>query len=351
MGNIKFNDNELNKIGLYELPGIYSQPPSSIPQYNTPITPKENMIRFFKGESLEWLPNQVRDNNELQPKCMPDALARSKGGVDWFGIEWQYEPLSRAAMVKPGTRRLSDITNWEEEIIFPDLSLIDWEKDFNENYSHTIPNERFTCFTIVNGLFERLADLTSMEDAFVYLLTEKEDLTNFFEKLTDWHIELIKIAKKYYYADMILLHDDMGAQKSAFFSPQLYDELLVPHYQRITEAAHKEGMFIALHSCGNVLTHIPYFIKAGFDGWQGQDSCNDKGKIMEEYGDKIAQLSNLVIPANVSNEEAIKIIHDKVDTIGSKGRYACRLRDENPNRDIDLADELYRYSRIKYYKG
>ncbi|MFR4671323.1 MAG: hypothetical protein ACLT69_16090 [Intestinibacter bartlettii] len=30
-------------------------------------------------------------------------------------------------MVKPGTRRLDDITNWES-LVFPDLSAIDWQK-------------------------------------------------------------------------------------------------------------------------------------------------------------------------------------------------------------------------------
>ena len=30
------------------------------------------------------------------------------------------------------------------------------------------------------------------------------------------------------------------------------------------------------------------------------------------------------------------------------GRFACRLKDEKPDRAVNLADELYRYSRIKY---
>ena len=59
-------------------------------------------------------------------------MARCKGGIDWFGIEWEYEPKTNAAMVKPGTRRLDDITNWES-LVFPDLSAIDWQKDYEEN--------------------------------------------------------------------------------------------------------------------------------------------------------------------------------------------------------------------------
>ena len=30
------------------------------------------------------------------------------------------------------------------------------------------------------------------------------------------------------------------------------------------------------------------------------------------------------------------------------GRFACRLRDEKTDRAVNLAEELYRYSREKY---
>ncbi|MGL4547349.1 MAG: hypothetical protein ACRCUV_05080, partial [Eubacterium aggregans] len=101
---------------------------------------------------------------------MPYATARAFGGTDWFGIEWECEPLTKAAMVKPGTRRLSDITQWESEIIWPDLKAIDWQKDYEDNYKDRIADDRFSYFVIVNGLFERTADLTSFEDTFCYLL-------------------------------------------------------------------------------------------------------------------------------------------------------------------------------------
>ena len=306
------------------------------------------MLRLLRGEMPLWVPNQTLDNNAIQPMVMPDARARSFGGTDWFGIEWEYEPLTKAAMVKPGTRRLSDLTNWREELVFPDLSAIDWQKDYEENYKGRIAEDRLSYFVIVNGLFERLADLTSFEDTFCYLLEEPEELTAFYDKLADWHIELIKIAKEVYHADMILFHDDMGTQRSTFFSPAMYDELFVPQYQKITKAAHDLGMYICLHSCGCISTLMPLIIKAGFDAWEGQDTANDKEAIMKEYGKDLAQLTLYIIPADMSTEDAIADIHKRVDTLASTGRFGCRLRDEKPDREVNLADELYRYSRIKY---
>lgn len=343
-----FDEKELEIIGEYSMPGIYGAPDTIVPKRNTPITPKENMIRMLEGKMPLWVPNQTTDNNAIQPAVMPDANARNHGGIDWFGIEWMYEPLTKAAMVKPGTRRLSDIENWKEEIVWPDLTAIDWKKDYEDNYKGRIAEDRLSYFVIVNGLFERTADLTSFEDAFCALLESPEALTEFYDKLVDWHIDLMRIAKEVYHTDMILFHDDMGTQISTFFSPAVYEELFLPQYQKITKAAHDMGMYICHHSCGCLKTLIPYFIKAGFDAWEGQDSANDKKAIMDEYGNDLAQCTLYIIPADMSDEDAIADVHRRVDELAMTGRYACRLRDEKPDRAVDLAEELYRYSRIRY---
>ena len=345
MANI--ND-ELKVLGQYSMPGIYGVPEIIAPKYNYPITPKENMLRMLNGEMPLWVPNQDIDNNALQPLVMPDAQARNFGGTDWFGIEWMYEPNTKAAMVKPGFIRLDDITRWEEELVFPDLNAIDWKKDYEENYKARIAPERFTYFVIVNGLFERTADLISFEEAFMALLEEPETLTAFYDKLTDWHIQLIKIAHDVYGTDMILFHDDMGTQKSTFFSPDTYRELLLPQYQKITKAIHDMGMYACIHSCGNISTLMPLFIEAGWDAWEGQDTANDKKAIMEQYGKDLAQCTLWMVPAELSDEEAVQHVHQKVDDLARTGRFAARLRDVKGNRGVNLAEELYRYSREMY---
>jgi len=344
-----FNEDELKVTGEYSMPGIYGAPDIIVPKKNFPITPKENMLRMLKGEEMPlWVPNQTTDNNAVQPEVMPDAYARNYGGIDWFGIEWEYEPLTKAAMVKPGTRRLSDITEWKEELVWPDLSEIDWQKDYEENYKDRIAEDRLTYFPIVNGLFERTADLTSFEDTFCYLLEEPEALTEFYDKLVDWHIELFKIARDVYKSDMILFHDDMGTQISTFFSPELYEELFLPQYKKLTDAAHEMGMYIGIHSCGCIATMIPNFVKAGFDAWEGQDSANDKKTLIDEYGKELAQCTLFIVPEDMSDDDAVALIHKTVDELGVTGRYACRLRDMKVDRAVDLADEMYRYSRTKF---
>lgn len=315
-----FNEGELKVIGQYKLPGIYGGSAKTIPKYNRPITPKENMIRYLKGENPLWMPDTRRDCATVCPYVMPDSYARAFGGIDWFGIDWTYEPKVNAAMVTPGTRRLSDITAWEEELIFPDLNAIDWEADVRENYAEGLSNERFTTFVILNGLFERTADLTSFADAFCYLLEEPEALTAFH-----------------------------GIPEQRIFSSATFREIMMPQYQKITKAAHDMGMFIALHSCGNGKVQVPNFIESGFDCWEGQNSANNKQELMDQYGDKLFQMGHVMVGPEVSDEDAVKIVKAAVDGIGKTRRFLPGIMVMG-KRAISVEDECYRYTRELYSK-
>lgn len=343
-----FSEDEMKIVGEYSsAAGFFGKPQPSCPKYNRPVTSRENFEMMLRGEVPYWAPNLLCDCNLLQPLVMKDAAARSFGGIDWFGIDWQFEEASGAPMVRPGTRRLSSLENWREELVWPDLQAIDWEKDYRENFGN-LPEDRPNIFLIVNGCFERLADLTSFADAFCYLIEEPEELNAFFTRLTDWHIELIQIARTYYHADMILFHDDMGTQRSTFFSTKMYVELLQPHYKRMTEAIRQLGMHAAAHSCGCIGAHIPEFINSGFEMWEGQQNANDCPALMRQYGDRLGQIEMLTETAEASSLEQVKaIIKGRLETVGATGRYMCRLYDR-PERMTASHEYMYRLSRQKY---
>lgn len=342
-------EEELKDAGVYPaVPGPYGMPTFPKRRFNTPITAKENFELVKKGEKPVWMMNMPTDFNVIQPEVMPDAYARNHGGIDWFGIDWQFEPLTQAGMVRPGTRRLSDITNWEEELVWPDLNAIDWAADYEKNYAPVMSEDRPTMFIIVNGCFERLADLTSFEDTFCYLLEEEEAVEAFYTRLTQFHIDLMRIAKEYYHADIITFHDDMGTQISSFMSPDTFEEVLLPHYRRMNDAAHEMGLLVNFHSCGCVGNQIENFIKAGFDYWEGQDACNNKVELMEKYGDQLGQVSVFMPSPELSDEEFTAAIEKQVKELGQKGRYIVWFGDMNPNRGVDGEELIYSLSRKMY---
>lgn len=342
-----FNENELKPVREYSIPAIYSTSDMVVPEFDRPITAKENMLRMLSKDQMPlWVPNQDQDNNAIMPMVFPDNHARAAGGVDSFGIDWTFDPLTNAAMVTPGFTRIDDINDWRE-LTFPDLDAIDWQADFEQNYKDKISPDKLTYFVIVNGMFERTADLIGFEEAFCALLTDDDVLDEFWSELDEWHMKLIDIARDVYGADMILFHDDMGTQKSTFFSPDIYRDLLSPHYRKICNHIHERGMYTCRHSCGCIGTLIPQYIDEGWDAWEGQDSANDKVAIMNEYGHDLAQCSLYIVDKNLSDEEAVEHVHRTVDELGVTGRYSCRLRDPHGHREVNLVEEMYRYSRTK----
>nr|WP_320026228.1 uroporphyrinogen decarboxylase family protein [uncultured Acetobacterium sp.] len=321
--------------------------PYQVPKYQTPITPRENVLRMFAGEKPLWVPNINCDFNLVQPEIMPDASARNRGGVDWFGIHWEYEELSQAAMVKPRTRRLTDVCNWEAELIWPDLAAIDWAVDFEKNYAPYVSSDKATMFVIVNGCFERLADLTNFEDTLCSLLEEPEEVARLFDKFTDFHIELMAIAKEYYHADIITYHDDMGTQRNSFMSERTFRELIVPHTKKLVAAAHKMGLYVNYHSCGHVENLLDAFIECEFDFWEGQDSANNIAAVIDKYQDKIGIVSAFDTGSDesVMKENVLKRITEH----GKNQKYIVWPYSENMEIEVQANAEIYRVSR-EYFK-
>ena len=59
---------------------------------------------------------------------------------------------------------------------------------------------------------------------------------------------------------------DFGTQDSTFCSPEQFDELWLPYYQRINNWIHKHTQWKTFkHSCGAVESFMSRFIAAGFD--------------------------------------------------------------------------------------
>ena len=100
----------------------------SVDLYQTPITPKENMLRLYEGKTPMWIPHP-NEMMSLKIDCDPENVARSQtGGIDGFGVEWVWEGLG--AMVRPGSPKVPDINEWEKYITVPNPDDWDWERCF-----------------------------------------------------------------------------------------------------------------------------------------------------------------------------------------------------------------------------
>lgn len=259
------------------------------------LTPRENFIRFYKGEPYAWTPTD-RDQKLFSPALLPENVARGKvaqknaydpksyGGKDWFGVEWGYDPAVRGSIeVAP---LMDEIDGWEEKVVFPDLSALDWAGCVEENKEY-LQTDRILATTIYSGFFERLISFVGFENAAMALIDEEEQDTvkTLFDRLADFYIEQIQYMHRYFNIEHVEVHDDWGTQRGPIFSVDTHEEMIVPYIKKMVDGAHKEGVFIEIHSCGMIEPLIPGLIRTGADTWCGQ-VLNDKLALVKKYGDQ-----------------------------------------------------------------
>ena len=287
---IPFQKEEMQSEEVYKLPFPGFQPVLK-PHY--PISPAENFRRTLAGEPV-WIPGDI-ELFLFSPATIGENKSRGLvietmqvppgelGGKDFFGVEWVFSPEQRGSMVKPGMPLLEEACEWEDKVVFPDVSAMDWEACAERNKA-LLNQGKLIKMTLYTGFFERLVSFMGMEGALIALVDEEqqEDVKALFDRLADFYIEMIVNMKKYFHFDILWFHDDWGSQRAPMFSYETVEEMILPYLKRVVDAAHKEGVIFEFHSCGCVEPLIPLIIEAGADMWDGQE-MNDKVSLSKTF--------------------------------------------------------------------
>ena len=194
------------------------------------MTPKERVMAFFRHEPVDELPTDEGIFVLFNPEAYKERPSHEHGGVDWFGVPWKYESSVDAIAPDHSVEPImEDICDWRELVKFPDLDAWDWSKVEEIDHISEIDREN-KVFEImfVNGPFERLHMLMGFENALCALLTDPEEVEEFFNTYMEWKIKLMEKVIEYYKPDVLMFHDDWGTQNNMFFSPDVWRSLIFP---------------------------------------------------------------------------------------------------------------------------
>ena len=357
MKRIPFSEDELKVIGEH-IATTEPVMPFKIPKYNTPVTPKENLLAAVSRKLPHWFPTAA-DFLSVESRTNLDHVARAeirdlgpvqpdteKGGKDLFGVEWVYVPVASGSMVKPGKPMLEDANDWPEKIKFPDIDKLDWDECRRLN---TPLNEstRSLSVTFQNGMFERLISFMDFENALLALIDEdqKDAVHALFAKLADMYIHMIEKYREILNIDGVIFHDDWGSQRAPFFSLDTCREMIVPYIRKISDYCHSKGMWFQHHCCGKNELLVPAMIDAGVDMWFPQD-MNDTYMLHEKYGDKIMFfIAPKVSSMDATDEEIEQVAKDFV------AKFAPTFKEKpivltSYFIDPRLTNAIYKHSRI-----
>ncbi len=290
-------------------------------RYNTPITPRENMLRLYEGKTPMWIPSPW-EAASIKVDCDPENVARSpSGGVDGYGVEWIFVKTAGGAMVKPGNPKVPDISEWEKYITVPDPETWDWAGAYEKQKDALADPTLFTTVTFGSCLFERLIAVMDFENAAMALVDDdqKEGVHRFLRAVTDYRKKYYTLVKKWFDPDGVNFNDDWGSQRAEFFSRETAAEMLVPYVKESVACAHELGMYVDLHCCGFVEGFVPFFIEEGFDTWGGQP-LNDKPKLKKLYPDSLVFTHQIDERPDASDEEIDAAVAKFMEEFGYDNR-------------------------------
>ncbi|MDP6777833.1 MAG: uroporphyrinogen decarboxylase family protein [Candidatus Latescibacteria bacterium] len=134
----------------------------------------------------------------------------------------------------------------------------------------------------------------SLDQWLLMLMTEKETANEMMGRAVD-----AVIAQTQLYHETVgdrcfawgVGSDDAGTQRGEFLSPDLFAEMVAPHYKRLCDWVHANTSWKTyLHSCGSIYGYIQEWIDAGIDilnPVQISAANMEPHKLMEEFGGQV----------------------------------------------------------------
>ena len=338
------------------------------PMFDTPITPRENFRRCIGRDNPVWMPNALTDiitlnTNDviLQPvrgmQIHSDFLRNPTEDYhfkDWFNTDWKWVCSVGGATLTPGTQLMDDITQWEKKVVFPDLSEWGFSEKAGEFMKTDHDPNKAVSYDIGRGMTERLVSLMGgYTAAMETLLLEPEAVADFFDAYSDFMIRVFDELNALYPLDMITLHDDWGTERNTFFSEKVMEELVFEPTKRLIDHIRAAGVFLEMHTCGNVTRFFPYMVEMNCDIAQVQRRVVDMPGMKEKYGDKIGFCAmpegiNLAVPPPPTHDEYIEAIRKTVDIYAPGGGSYLFMLVADEQTSWDACAENYCRSREVY---
>ena len=360
-----FNDSSVEKTHVI-LP--YSNKELDVPKFDYPITPRENFRRAVGRNNPLWAPNSFSDTQTLGAQDVvtekvrgmqihTDFRSKEPGDYqfrDWFNTEWTWVKSAGGAMLTPGTQLLADVTDWERDLVWPNLDEWDFEATAEKFLKTEYNPDKGLNIDIGRGCTERLISLVGgYTEGMLALAVEPEAVRDLLDRYADFVISLFDKIHSLYPVDMVTYHDDWGTERDTFFSEKMMEELVFEPTKRIVDHVHSKDVYFMMHSCGNITRFVPYMVDFHADMLQIQRRAVDIPELKRKYGDKIgfnAGLEGYDFGSTVSNEELVKIIQNSVDLYAPGGGLLAAMFMNDSEQLWTALSELYAYSREFYDK-
>jgi uroporphyrinogen decarboxylase len=152
----------------------------------------------------------------------------------------------------------------------------------------------------------------------------------------------------------VIYSDDLGYRSGPMLNPKLLEDLYGEGHRQITSTAHRLGMKIVIHSCGNVYDLLGWFADNGFDGVHALEPTAgvELAKAKEMIGDRLCLLGNVDVThilVDASKSEVLEAVRTSIEAAGKGGGYILAPTNSHPGMSVQrlrwMIEGAYKYGR------
>lgn len=193
----------------------------------------------------------------------------------------------------------------------------------------------------------------SLDEWLCMLLTEKQTAHEMMARCTD---AAIACARLYHQAagDKVMVwgvaSDDAGTQRGGLLSPEVFREMILPHYKRFNDWVHRNtGWKTFVHSCGSVHDYIQDWIEAGVDilnPVQISAANMEPQRLMKDFGGKVVFWgggceTQKVLPLGTP-DEVRRHVRENLDVFGARegGFVFTQVHNIQPNVPVENVEAM-----------
>ena len=292
----------------------------------------------------EWIPRRLFDGTK--PLFPPDTKITEDAAGDWILLASDGSPtafrmpkngyyfddmsFNRGEQIDP--RKFSPVSDIPDEHL---KILGQYGRSLYQNTDYAILGWGFgVCFLGLSLITDRASNVTQglPNEWMMMLMSEKETCHEMMDRSVEATIKCLGLVKQvvgdYCFAWGIAA-DDSGTQRGEFIRPELWAEMLKPHYKKLCDWIHANTAWkVFLHSCGSVYHLVPHFIEAGIDilnPVQTSAANMTPARLKCEFGDRLVfwggGCDTQTILGHATPEEIRRHVKERIATFGPNGGY------------------------------
>ena len=231
-------------------------------------------------------------------RSMNPSLEIGEFTDDWGCL---FREVSDGVGAHPTRQIIKNISDWEKYVSegMPEINANNYANDVRSVVENN--PDCYVVGTIWRTFYERMFMLMGYEKLMLEIADNGELFNRMLLALKDFTIHGIELVAQAG-ADAVFLADDWGIQDRLMISPVSWAKYFRHAYAEMIDVAHKYGLDVWFHSCGNITETIPHWIDIKLDVISPlQTAAMDLPAIAEAYHGKITFFGGIDVQYNLIN--------------------------------------------------